>query len=90
MEVVMPDLFGTLARGVVATAAALAVAGTAAAQEQAQAPSISGESWVAIAIVVGLALLIFLFIGGALSISKRDKSAADDGTGIIGAEEDDD
>jgi hypothetical protein len=90
MEVIMPDLFKTVARGAVAVSAALAMAGTAAAQEQAQSPSISGDSWVAIAIVLGLALLIFLFIGGALSISKRDKTATDDGTGIIGAEEDDD
>jgi hypothetical protein len=90
MEVVMPDLFKTLVRGVLAIPVLLAATGAALAQAEAQAPSISGESWVAIAIVVGLALLIFLFIGGALSISKRDKSSADDGTGIIGAEEEDD
>jgi hypothetical protein len=90
MEVVMPDLFKTFARGALVICAALAGAGTAFAQEQAQTPSISGDSWVAIAIVLGLVVLIFLFIGGALSISRRDKTQTDDGIGIIGPEEEDD
>jgi len=88
MEVVMPNLLRTVARGILAIFAVLAAAGTAFAQ--AQSPSISGDTWVAIAIVAGLVVLIFLFIGGALSLSKRDKEESDDGIAIIGPDEDDD
>jgi len=79
-----------LGKGAAALAVVTAFAGEALAQ-QAQTPSISGNSWVAIAIVGGLVLLIFLLIGGALSLSKRDKSDAEDtGIAIIGPDEDDD
>jgi hypothetical protein len=88
VEVVMLGQFNKFA---VAAGAVLASTGAAFAQAQAQTPAISGDSWVAIAIVVGLVVLIFLLISGALSLSKRDKSDAEDtGIGIIGPDEDDD
>ena len=73
------------------TIAALA-GGANAAFAQAQAPTISGNGWVAIAVIVGLVVLIGLFISGALSLSRRDKSDEDEaGVGILeGIDEDDD
>lgn len=51
---------------------------------QAQAPAISGNAWVAIAIIVALVVLIGLFITGAISLSRRDKSDEDEaGVGIL-------
>lgn len=87
----MRSMFNKFAQAALVICAAVASIGSALAQAAAQTPSISGDSWVAIAIVVGLVVLIFLLISGALSLSKRDKSDAEDtGIGIIGPDEDED
>jgi ABC-type multidrug transport system permease subunit len=87
----MRGMFNKFAQAALVISAAVASTGAAFAQAEAQTPSISGDSWVAIAIVAGLVVLIFLLISGALSLSKRDKSDAEDsGIGIIGADDDDD
>jgi hypothetical protein len=84
-------MFNKFAQAVLVISAAVASTGAAFAQAEAQTPSISGDSWVAIAIVAGLVVLIFQLISGALSLSKRDKSDAEDtGIGNIGPDEDDD
>lgn len=87
----MRGMFNKFAQAALVICAAVASTGAALAQAEAQTPSISGDSWVAIAIVAGLVVLIFLLISGALSLSKRDKSDAEDtGIGIIGPDDDDD
>lgn len=82
-----------ITRGVVLLAAGLlAVLGASPAFAQAQAPAISGNAWVAIAIIVALVVLIGLFITGAISLSRRDRSDEDEaGVGILeGIDEDED
>lgn len=71
-------------RVVRAAAGIAAVLGAGPAFAQAQAPTISGNAWVAIAIIVALVVLIGLFITGAISLSRRDKSDEDEaGVGIL-------
>lgn len=74
-----------MTQGVVRAAAGIAAAlGASPAFAQAQAPEISGNAWVAIAIIVALVVLIGLFITGAISLSRRDKSDEDEaGVGIL-------
>jgi hypothetical protein len=75
----------------VAVGVAIMLSNAGAAFAQAETPTISGNAWVAIAIIVGLVLVILLFIGGALGISRRDKSDEDEaGVGFLeGIDEDD-
>lgn len=54
-------------------------------------PVIDGNGWIAIAIILGLAVLVVLMIGGAISISGRDKPDSDGaGFGVLEGIEDDD
>lgn len=74
----------TTQRVVRAAAGIAAVLGASPAFAQGQAPAISGNAWVAIAIIVALVVLIGLFITGAISLSRRDKSDEDEaGVGIL-------